>query len=288
MWLWMLLVSLAVAGEWREQDIEPRLNTDFTAWTPGKSHWRMGVMGIEYGLLTNASIGVPATPVLLLGVANARAKVTAIQTPTFDASLQGSLYQLRTRDYDLVVRPVGWTGSWLPREKFSLHFGHSWYLIGVEGVATPREIGTSLEVITGVDITSDLKALLGSGGGVYAGAELTLLQLRLGAEYHLNRRDSLIVTSNSFRWIRGLMAAGVALDGGAGSEVEVGGSLRFSEPLTGVMPAATTISWQFSWERFHLRLGLPWPISNLMAYPQALELFWLLGPRQENGANSSL
>ena len=101
LWLWAG-ISMALAGDWREQPIETQVNTDFTAWTPGKQHWRLGVMGIEDGLLSNVSIGIPVTALYIFGVPNFGAKVTAIQTPRFDASIQGSVFTHSTKGFSMI------------------------------------------------------------------------------------------------------------------------------------------------------------------------------------------
>ncbi len=59
-------------------------------------------------------------------------------------------------------------------------------------------------------------------------------------------------------------------------------SARIRMPLRESIQALVSLSWQWSWRRFHLRLGLPLPPSNLFAYPQAVKLYWVLGKGKES------
>lgn len=283
------LVGLAAAGTWSEQPIDPRNLVDGTAFTVPKKHWRLGLVNVDYGLLTNTSVGTSA-PLWAVGIANARMKVTAIQTPKFDASIQGSWMRVGLPDFDghVTVTPVAITGSWTPHPRWGLHFGPAWTLASVQGSVRAADIGQGIAAVTGADISADLIAALGQRGGVYGGANLSLLRNHAQIEYRMNRRDSLILRSDTYVALSGLVAAGAAVESGE-AEVQAGASARLSMPLTESLPSINTLSWQLSWRRFHVRLGVPLPIGNYFGWLQAVDLYWVLGPsrRAERSTEAS-
>ena len=63
-------------------------------------------------------------------------------------------------------------------------------------------------------------------------------------------------------------------------ELQIGTTARFRTALGESLPALVTVSWQFSWERLHLRVGIPLTrgAPALFALPQAFRLYWVLGP----------
>ena len=90
----LMLAGVLYAGDWADQAAEPKVLTDVTAYTAGKKTWSVGLFNQEYGLLHNVSVGTRA-PLFALGVANAHAKVTAVQTPKFDAAITGEVLVAR-------------------------------------------------------------------------------------------------------------------------------------------------------------------------------------------------
>lgn len=272
------LATLLYAGEWADGEIDPKVLTDVTAYTPGKKLWTLGVVNQDYGLLSNLSVGTRA-PLWALGVYNGNAKITAVQTPKFDASLSAELMGRRLDDVNVQVVPVAWTGSWLTTKRLSLHFGHSWTMAAVDGQMTASGLAAGLEEVLGIDIADDLQAALGDTD-VYAGASVTLLEARLAADYRFNRRDSLVITARSFVAAYGLAGGGAEVEVDEVDELQIGTTARFRTALGESLPALVTVSWQFSWERLHLRVGIPLTrgAPALFALPQAFRLYWVLGP----------
>ena len=282
--LWLLslaLIQAASGGEWSEQPIDPKVRPNHTAYTVGKNHWQIGLVRQNYGILDNAQIGTQA-PLWALGVVNGNAKVTAIQTPRLDVSIDGGAYWSSLApfgvDGDILATPVGWTASWAISDRFSLHGGTAWTLASANGRMGAPEIAQGIEAVTGADITAELTEVLGDQTGLYAGANLTLYQTRLSADVRFSRRDSLILTSNTYVFVSGLVAAGVAVDDIEGVDVEAGASARVRVPLTESIPSLTTLSWQFDWRRVNLRVGVPLPLDNTFAWFQAVDLYLILGP----------
>ena len=275
----LMLAGVLYAGDWADQEVEPKVLTDVTAYTAGKKTWSVGLFNQEYGLLHNVSVGTRA-PLFALGVANAHAKVTAVQTPKFDAAITGEVLVARLGTASSVrVVPVAWTGSWLTSSKLSLHFGHAWTMAAIDGQLTASDLAGGIEDVLGVDIGADLAGPLGDAE-VYAGASVTLLEARLAADYRLNRRDSIVVSARSFVAAYGLVGGGAALELDGVDEAELGTTVRFNTALNESLPALVSVSWQFSWERLHLRVGIPVTrgAGALFAVPQAFRLYWVLGP----------
>ncbi len=276
----LLSTCTAPAGEWSSQEIAPKARSSpSTAYTIGKGVTQVGLVRQNVGLLDNLQIGTTA-PLFALGVPNAQAKVTAIQTPKLDVSLDGGAYwtslaRFGVPDGDILVTPVGWTASWVISRRWSLHGGTAWTIARAQGSVSAAQIGQGLAAVTGADITEDLLPVVGAGA--YAGANLTLYQTRLALDYRLNRRDSLVLSSNTWVWANGLLAAGVEAQDLGGVDVQGGASARVKIPLQESIPSLTTLCWQFDWRRANLRVGVPLPFENYFAWFQAFDFHVLLG-----------
>ncbi len=280
MWLTMIFagISAGLAGDWKDQPFEQRVNTDYTAFTPGKRVWQVGLLGAQYGLLDNMSVGIPATPLYFLRIPNVKAKITAIQMENFDVSVDASWYRYElSKKLTAKVRPIGATASWTPGERFGLHFGAKWLLASLDGEVTTGQINSAIQDNFGVSYKTELNQIFGSGGGVYAGATATAFSTRMAADLQLNRRDSLIFSTTSYWWLRGLVAGGVAVDNGTGANTTVGASVEVDYPLWELFLGANAMSWQMSWEHLHLRIGMPIPWYSVSGWSQAFKLYYVFG-----------
>ena len=285
MWTTLAFLSCAaLAGSWKQEEINPKVLTDVTAFTLDKRDWRVGLFQVHYGLLTNTQIGTTHA-LYWLKVPNAQVKITAIQTPKLDVSLQAGWFYKDFADLGLkglttTITPIGWTASWTPHHRWGIHFGQDWTLASLDGRVTVRQIGRAVGDLTGADITDDLIAAVGKGDALYGGANLNLLKVRFAIDYRLNRRDSIVFISNTYVAVSGLLAAGASVDV-EGIDAEVGASARVRVPLSETLPSLNSLSWQWSWKHFHLRIGVPLPLTNYFAYPQALNFNWVLGPKHD-------
>ena len=291
--VWMLAV--AAQGEeparWKDHDIERRVLTDVTAYTVGAKRWRVGLQRQQYGILENWSVGT-TTLFWLLRAPNLNTKVTAIQTRNVDVSLEAEYISynaqaLLNAPATLRVTPIKGTVSWTPHRRWGLHMGYGALVASLDGQVKGKQIAKTLEPIIGVDLSESLDL---EGSGVYAGANLTLQNLRLAFEYRMNRRDSLVFSSNNYIVLNGLVAAGAQLDDvGQGAEAQVGASARVRVPLAASVPTLNALSWQWSWPKFHLRLGIPFPnIGNGLAYVDAITFYWVLGKGNDERFGSEL
>jgi hypothetical protein len=283
--LLLLLATTSLAGDWSSQPVEPRARPTNTAYTIGKRHWQIGLVDQDFGLFDNVQVGT-TVPLWLFLVPNGHAKVTAIQTRKLDVALDGGAYWSDLQRFgvpggDLLVTPIGWTASWIVHPNLSVHGGTGWTIARADGKLTAVQMAEGIQQVTGANVRKELVGALGDGG-LYAGANLTLFQTRLSADLRFNRRDSLILTSNTYVWMSGLVAAGIEANdigkGNTGTDLQVGGSARLRLPLNKSIPTSTTLSWQFDWRRLNLRVGLPLPPTNYFAYFQAFDLYWILGP----------
>ncbi len=284
--LFMLLMGLAQAGEWAQKPIDTKVTTNGTAYTIGKGQARLGAVNQDFGLLHNTSIGT-TLGLWPFYIPNAHTKITAIQTPKLDVALDaGWLYydldHLNIPNSTMTVTPVGWTGSWTPHQRVGVHAGTGWILASANGRLSAVQIAKGVYALTGANIKRDLVGALGNDGGVYAGANLTMFQTRFGLEYRLNRRDAIVFRSTSWLGLRGLIAAGVAVNNSADVDLEIGGSARIHVPLRQELPSLTTLSWQWSWRRVQAKVGIPLPVWNYYAYVQAIDIVVLLGPERSS------
>ncbi len=263
--------------------VDPKLLTDFTAYTTRPREWRIGPFDLQYGLLDNLSVGL--NPLAFVVAPNIGGKVTAIQTRRVDVAFKATYYQFNLDRLDaegvtgrFAAAPLAWTASWMINEHFGLHGGSSHWLVKLDGGLSGKEISEGLAALLGTDISGDLGA---SESGLYGASNLALHQLNLAFDWRPTRRGSLILESNSYLLVTGVLSAGAqTVDEANDSEVSVGASVRLSQGLKTV-PNATSLAWQWSWPRFHLRVGIPLNPTNPFSYTQAFTLYWVLGGKDK-------
>jgi hypothetical protein len=266
---------------WSHRPAEPRYETDFTAYTVPRHDFRISLLNLDYGLLENVQIG--AAPYLyLFGLFNLHGKVTAVQTPKFDVSLSGAVMGLDATRYGggldrlvLTSYPITLTASWILGPRCSLHFGQRWENIRVRGAFDFATLSSAMKTATGVDFSEDFMNGLGEGGLVYGGAQIGVQQFQFGADWRFNRRDSLIVLTRSYTQLRARIDAGVENEAGT---LSAGPAVKIEQPLTEFVDGVMSVSWQFTWPRFRLRVGVPLmgKKSLMTGLFQPFELYWLL------------
>ena len=267
---------------WRRQPVEPRYETDFTAWTVPRRHVRLGPVYVQYGLLDNLHAGT-SLPLDVLGIPNLHGKVTAIHTPRFDASFQAEGLWWRASADDgsdeitLTAWPLTATASWIPWDRLGVHAGVRWDTVDVAGTFGLDTLSDGLEEALQVDLGEEIMAWAEESGAVYGGARVTVTQARAALDWQINRRDSLILQFHKYTLLHARVDAGAENEAG---DRATGVAFRAREPLGSYVGATTTLSWQFTWPRFRVRLGFPIPSDEtslpLAWIPQAFELYWLL------------
>ncbi|NCG19308.1 MAG: hypothetical protein GWP91_09905 [Rhodobacterales bacterium] len=275
-------LDIAVAGSYKELENDPTVLQDVTAYTVQKNEWRLGT-GITYGLLDNTEISTRIIPLIApLLVSNASVKVTAIQTPKLDVSLRSAILFRSIppdiADLRIFAYPFAWKASWLMHRKFSLHFGSSLLKVRVDGDVAVDSLGEYLEPILGSNFDEELVNEIGSNINLVS-IDLYLTQTQLAFDYRFNRRDSLVLTADTWLALNGTVIVGADVVEGEDTEVAAGLASRFKVPVKDGFRTTATVSWQWSWQRTHVRVGLPIPVSDawLVAIPRAFSVYWLLG-----------
>ncbi len=271
----LLLLPAALAGEWAREPIDPKVPSDYSAYTLGFKHVRVGLFDDDVGVWSNVDVGT--TPILfVLGVPNAHAKIGAVQSKVLDIAVTGAWhgYSLEKMGVDggyLNVIPLGLTSSWSISRHLSIHAGASWLLADIKGQVGLDEIAGGLATAIGVDLSEELDSQLSEDGALYAGANVMLTQAHLGADWRFNRRDALVLQTNTFLYLSGTISGGYATED---DSLQAGATVHLKKPLTDQLQSVITVSWQFSWKHWYLRVGLPVPTKTipLLWIPQAFEL----------------
>ncbi len=271
------------------QPPEPKALVDHTAHTLGRGRVRLGLVTQAWGVLDNVDLQTRSA-LFLVGVPNLSTKITAIQTRPLDLALRGGgwfvdLSRVDTAgDLKLRLLPVGWTGSLTLSDRVSIHLGTTWDILHAEGAFTVEELATGLATTTGTDLDPlvlDVVSEIDGEGELVAAADLVLTRHQLCGELRLNRRDSLILALDAATALRGTLRAGYRVEAAesGGTTAEIGTAARLDVPLQDAVSALGSLSWQFSWEHTHLRLGIPLPLggNTWLALPQAISLHWVLG-----------
>ncbi len=277
---WAALEGKERRQAWRQAEIDPKYESDFTAYTVGRRRLRVGLMNLDYGLLDNLQLGT-APLLFALKVPNIRGKVTAIQTEHIDLAFEatgawwsGSWGQ-DGEDLSVAVWPLMLTGSWMISRKISLHLGYRWDNLDAVGSFDSRDLVDAIIASLGVDLDDELTAGLEGQGNFYGGGHVTLGQSRLGLDWRLNRRDSLVFQLWRYNTLNARIDVGVRSEDGSTAG---GGSVRIAEPLEGVLAASACVAYQMTLPRFRFRVGLPLSGSDALPtlwLPQAFELYWL-------------
>lgn len=275
---------------WRDEEINRKVLLDGTAYTPPQGQFRLGLFKQSWAPLSNLEISTNAA-LFAVAAPNVGAKVTAIQTKPIDVALHGSITQMDLglltgiEDGQARLMPVGFTASWAASRHLGLHLGGTWNHLRLRGEFTTEQIGESIALATGTNLNEDILAALqeiDDGTDLFAQADLNLVQSNFAADWRFNRRDSLVFRSTTFTRLDGKVFAGVQTVAGeeGGAELEAGPAARWTVPVGEHVDALLSLSWQMSWERFHLRFGIPLQTGStwVAAIPQAFSMYWLLGP----------
>ncbi|MEO0600447.1 MAG: hypothetical protein AAF211_03370 [Myxococcota bacterium] len=291
MWLFVALVASAVAkdGPWRKKDIDPKVRPVGTAYTVEQFGWQIGPLAQKFGVLDNLQIGTQTVP-WLLGAPNLQGKLTAIQLEKFDLALDAGIYFIDLGRYantlgyeegfdaNVTAPRLGFRGSWVVSRRLSVHFGAGAYFARARGQVGLSDLATTVSTLAGADIEEELRAVLGDSTDVLADIRLAMPQYRFSVDFRLNRRDSIVFTSNAFLALTGQLNAGAESTASDGAVLVEGGAYaRVTTPLPQTLGTLTTLSWQFDWRRATLRLGIPLDPTNPIAWTQAVDFYLMFG-----------
>lgn len=262
----MLLLALAAwAGDWAQEPIEPELPTEFSAYTLGLGHGRIGLYNQDVGVWHNVDVGTTVA-LFVLGVPNAHVKIDAVQSNPLHLALNLGWHgynlekSLDVPGGYLTVVPFGLVASVKTGTRFSLHTGASWLIVHASGDLGLDDLGEGIANAIGVDLSEELEHGLADSGALYAGADLSLFQVQLGGDFRINRRDALVLQTNTFVYLDGTVSGGYETED---ASTEVGATLHVHKPLTDQLQSVITLSWQFDWKHWYLRVGIPVPTKTI-------------------------
>lgn len=275
----LFLLSQVLAGDWAKQPVDPRYETDFTAFTLSPGRVRLGLVNLDVGVFHNFDLGT--TPVLfLLSAPNIHGKVTMIEEGDFAMSLQSAIVYFGPKTFPVsaVSYPLELKATWVVQPKWSLHAGLRVENIEATGIFGLEDLAGLLQPVLGTDLTGNLQSAVSDSGSLFGGAHLTLLQSRFATDVRLNRRDSIIYQYQGYFHLNARIDAGYQNEAG---DLSVGASAKLSEFLGKNAIGTHSLSWQFSWEHNVLRLGIGIPSGGgavpFQALTQAIEFYHLFG-----------
>jgi hypothetical protein len=275
--------GVAEPVKWAKQPLDYRYESEFTAYTIPEKSVRVGLFNLDYGLTDDFSFGT--SPLFdVYGFYSLRAKSTVFTIGRFDTSLEamvgyGDASRLSALSVSLVNYPITLRASWSPFDRLGIHGGFRWQNVNTAGSFAIDDLAETLAPIIGVKLPKSVKDSLGRAGSIYGGAHFTLGQPLVALDWRFNRRDSLILQYEGFSTLRGRIDAGYLAE----DNTEYMAGVRAKENLFGQVKGTTTISWQFSYESFAFRVGLPLtsPKSFAQDYAvlfvakQAFTVYWL-------------
>lgn len=207
---------------------------------------------------------------------NINAKVTAVTVGNFDFSIDGGAGSMNRAFLGVPVKltsfPMDFTTSYILSDAFSVHAGLGVQNIEVKASLPLSDFAEAIAVIAGVDLSDDLLASVDNGQALYGGGHLTLLQPHFAMDARFNRRDSLIYQWRGTTWMSARIDAGVE----TGDGVAIGAAVAIRKALGETAIGTHSLSWQFSGEHAHLRLGLgaSKPYGAGLGLLQANELYF--------------
>ncbi len=288
-----LSCSLALAGEWARQPIDPRVTTDLTAYTVGKGNFKLGFVNQDFGLLENVQVGT-TLGLLPLGVVAVHGKVTAVEGERVALGIEGGWLRYRfntdqlteeiSSDASATAVPLNLTTSVILGRRLSIHGGPAWLFANVAGAVPLDQVGVALAAMLGSsfggDLTEDVQSRLEQKaqdeledkGSIFADARMTVTRINLAADFRINRRDSIFVAAMTPVGVKGLVAAGYQTDEAG---LSAGASLLVDQPLD-EFGSTITVSYQAAWPHLHLRVGFPLYSTVRFAWiPQAFDVYWV-------------
>lgn len=281
----------AARADQKSQDIDPEISTDYTAFTVDRGQWRMGLVNFDYGLTDEVQLRT--SPAAWLLGPNVAAKLRVAEFGPVQLSLGSGIYSVnlaRAAEEDSVdatfqLIPVEWKGSWTIRGRWGLHFGTQHRVVKLSGGLTGDDIGDIMGSLTGDDAVGEQLDQLGAG--LYGDAQIWQHQTRFALDFQINRRGSVMLLSNNTFLLNGLVTAGASTtDAASGTTTEIGASARVSSTLDN-LPSAVSANYQWSWPRFHLRVGLPLTPGNPLVFTQIVNFYWVLGPKDAGAGSPS-
>jgi len=236
----------------------PYAQVDFTAYTLEWGETKLGIAGIHFGLAPRVQIG--SQPVLnLVGLYNGTAKFNAVRAGPLELALSYQGYYMPLGEFEGAYHGAGALTSMRLTVPWTLHIGAQYGQIELDGI--PDRPPAIMQSYIDTDLMSAYATQLVEQG-VDPHVEAQGVLLKVTTDLRFNRRDSIVLQGQSFTWGR--------VDADLGSDV----SGLASEVLGQIVPGASganfsaeqqfslteayvlTVSYQMSWEKMDLRMGL--------------------------------
>jgi len=231
----------------------PYQHIDFTAYTLEWGEVQVGLGAIHAGILPRVQVGT--SPVLnVIGVQNGNIKVNALHTKPVDISANATHYRYPIGDFTGAYSGFGGTVSVRPTPAWSVHIGSQYVLLGADGLPNTESISPWVEAMTGADLNSWRQDAVDKG--INLSLDARAVTARVSTDIRFNRRDSLIIQAQSMVW-GSIQSTTVNADEipeflGLGSilNAEKSGAIPLADAST------ASVSWQWSWKRSYLRMGI--------------------------------
>lgn len=232
----------------------PYAQVDYTAYALEWGEFRLGLGSIGVGILPRTQLStVPIGHAL--GMYNVALKVNPVRVGPWDLSAQGSAVYLPMGEFQALYVSGGATTSFKIGKWVGVHGGATYRHARASGVPTklPPLVGMALKPLGPEEILAQVADFLDTP--VAAGDAVTV---RAAVDIKLNRRDSILIKASGMPWVRGEADIGISEDQLPEAMAGFSGLLSGSGSLSMKDTWSATVSWQFAFKRFDLRLGGGW------------------------------
>ena len=264
-----------------KMDPNPYQQVDFTAYTLEWGEARVGVAGIQLGILPRVQAGTQ--PVLdLIGIYNGTVKFDALRAGPLDLGVTVAYHRLPLGDFVGQYGSVGGNMSWVMTKHWSIHGGAQFGRVQMQGIPTaPPAILKSY--VNQAEVDAWAAAAKRTGISPFLRAEG--VALNAATDVRLNRRDSIVVRGQAFTWGSVDANLGTTLPPDAVEALQLvapgieSTSVSESKKFALSEAYAVTISYQASFRRLDLRLGGGRSLNPLVSALQANDLAVRFGGR---------
>lgn len=257
-----------------KMDPNPYQQVDFTAYTLEWGEFRVGVAGIQIGLLPRLQLGTQ--PVLdLIGIYNGTVKFDAVRAGPMDLGVTASYHQLPLGDFTAQYGSVGGTMSWVMTKHWSIHGGAQIGRVQMEGV--PSQPPALFKAYVNQE-EIDYWAAAAAEVGVEPYLRGEGIAINAATDFRLNRRDSIVVRGQAFAYGSVEANLGTSLPADALQQLQLvapgiqSTALDEQKKFALSEAYAITVSYQASFRRIDLRLGGGRSLNPLVSALQANDL----------------
>jgi len=248
-------------------DIDPYVQTDYTAYTLEWGEVKLGFGTIQVGALPRTQLGT--VPILdLLGLYNVNAKVDPLRLGPFDLGVDGILYALPLGDFIGTYRAAGATMSLIIVPAWSIHAGLRYGEVAAHGIPDLSGLSPFLSTVSGHALED-----WSYDGPENPKADLELAQIEVDTDLRINNRDGFVLRVLATPYVHA--GADFGADPppilGIDSLLETGGE----QPIGKTWSAS--LSYQGAFKHWDMRLGAGWSAIPFQWVLQAEDLSYRFG-----------